>query len=75
MENTIEPKKLEFLIAGEPVKARVYMAGDRAFTYLSGLCLEIPMGLGYMDELLKLLHAVRDEMAEMQRKEGAAWDE
>ena len=70
-----EAKKLDFLIAGEPVKARVYMAGDRAFSFFSGLCLEIPMGLAYMDELLKLLHAVRAEMAEMQRKEGAAWDE
>lgn len=70
-----ELKNLDFLIAGEPVKARVYMAGDRAFSFFSGLHLEIPMDLACMDDLLQLLNAVRAEMAEMQCKEEAAKDE
>ena len=68
---TQEAKKLDFLSAGEPVKARVYMAGDRAFSFFSGLHLEIPMDLACMDDLLRILNAVRAEMAEMQRKEEA----
>ena len=68
---TQEVKKLDFLSAGEPVKARVYMAGDRPFSFFSGLHLEIPMDLAFLDDLLQLLNAVRAEMAEMQRKEEA----
>ena len=71
---TQEAKKLDFLSAGEPVKARVYMAGDRAFSFFRSH-LEIPMDLACMDDLLQLLSAVRAEMAEMQRKEEAAKDE
>ena len=72
---TQEAKELDFLSAGEPVKARVYMAGDRAFSFFSGLHLEIPMDLACMDDLLQLLNAVRAEMAEMQRKEESVKDE
>lgn len=71
-----EAKKLDFLIAGEPVKARVYADGPEAFAELSGLNLNKPLTYEDVYALRDLFDDVFFELHFAQRKlEEAAKDE
>lgn len=56
MENTIEPKKLEFLIAGQEIKLRLYVKNGQPVADFSGLDLnDKQLTIKQIDQLQDLL--------------------